>query len=232
MIELKNCILKRKNFTLDIESFKIKDEEKIFLIGASGSGKTTLLKIVAGLESEYSGEYMIDKSKTLPKLNRRGVMFLSQDFALWEHMRASEHLNFMLNGGKSLKNHQESSLFLNYVGLSHKIDSYPHELSGGEKQRLALARVLSAKPKYLFLDEPFSSLDVVLADAMMQLIHDLQIKYKFALIKSTHQYFGIKDSDSLIVVLDNGKIIQKGDWNEISKRPNSEWIKRWVNLVR
>ena len=106
MIVLSDALFQRDNeFSLKVERFEIKEGSKTVLIGASGSGKTTLLRVLAGLEEQFEGEYSVDGQgkENLRELKSRGVMFLSQEFLLWEHLSVIEHINFVLNRGKSLK---------------------------------------------------------------------------------------------------------------------------------
>jgi ABC-type Fe3+/spermidine/putrescine transport system ATPase subunit len=231
MIELHNIRFNRDKFSLKVEELKIVEGKKMVLVGASGSGKTTLLRLLSGLEERFEGEYYIDGEKDLKELNQRGVMFLSQDFLLWEHLSVIEHLNFVLNGGKSLKEHQESIIFLEMVGLSYKKESKISQLSTGERQRLALARALSAKAKYLFLDEPFSNIDVVLAHELIEIIEERQKIDRFAFVQSTHHHLGFKRDHTQIVILSRGEIIQQGEWNEIQQNPKNRWVEQWVDLV-
>jgi len=233
MIELKNIRLRREKFLLRVDKLEIKEGQKIFLVGASGAGKTTLLEILAGLEENFEGEYRLDNisKEKLPPLNQRGIMFLSQEFGLWEHLSVIEHIAFVLNKGESLETTKEAKEFLEIVGLLDKKDSKITQLSTGQRQRLALARALSAKPKYLFLDEPFSNVDIVLAYELIDIINKRKEIDKFALIQSTHHPFGFKDRGSRIIILSDGEIIQQGEWSEIQKNPKNKWIKRWVELV-
>jgi len=234
MIYLKNCLFNRENgFHLTIDILKIEESSRVILVGASGSGKTTLLRILAGLEENFSGHYEIDgvARDHLGSLKERSVMFLSQDFLLWEHLNVIEHINFVLNRGKHLKNTQESLYFLEMVGLVHKKESKIYQLSTGEKQRLALARALSAKARYLFLDEPFSNIDLVLAQELIEIIEQRQNIDKFALVESTHHHLGFEKETNQIVILNSGKIIQRGTWHEIQNSPKSSWVEKWVNLV-
>ena len=234
MIVLSDALFQRDNeFSLKVERFEIKEGSKTVLIGASGSGKTTLLRVLAGLEEQFEGEYSVDGQgkENLRELKSRGVMFLSQEFLLWEHLSVIEHINFVLNRGKSLKETPESREFLEMVGLIYKKNSKISQLSTGERQRLALARALSAKAKYLFLDEPFSNIDVVLAHELIELIEERQKVDGFALVKSTHHHLGFKKDNSQIVILDGGKIIQQGAWSDIQKNPKNRWVEQWVDLV-
>jgi ABC-type Fe3+/spermidine/putrescine transport system ATPase subunit len=234
MIVLENCLLKRENnFQLIIEKLTINKDSNTFLIGPSGSGKSTLLRILSGLESHFKGNLIVDGNgeKYLPPLNDRNIMYLSQELFLWENLSVEEHINFVLNKGRNLKNNKESEFYLSMVKLMNKKTSNIAQLSTGERQRLALARALSAKAEYLFLDEPFSNIDVVLADELNSIILDQQKRDKFGLITSTHNHIGLKGSDSKIIILDNGKIIQEGNWEQINQKPKNEWVKKWLDLV-
>lgn len=234
MIEIKSCHFERdSNFCLEVERLTIAPNSRTVLVGASGSGKTTLLRVLAGLEEGFHGEYKLNGTnrENLDRLKERKIMFLSQDFLLWEHLSVVEHLNFVLNRGKSLKEHSESELFLKMVGLLYKKKSKISQLSTGEQQRLALARALSAKADYLFLDEPFSNIDVVLANELIGIIEERQKIDRFAFITSTHHHLGFKKEGSHIIILANGKIIQQGAWHEIQKNPKTRWVEQWVELV-
>lgn len=149
-----------------IEGFNLHIEkgEIVSLLGGSGSGKSTILRLIAGLEIPYVGNITVnDVTLTSPskhvKPEDRQIGMVFQDYALFPHMNVRKNI---LYGIKHLdKSEQEIRLneVLKLVELEHKIDSYPHELSGGEQQRIALARSLATKPDLLLLDEPFSNLD-------------------------------------------------------------------------
>ena len=234
MIRVKDILFQRDNgFELKVKELTIEEGSKTVLVGASGSGKTTLLRVLVGLEEGFEGDYWLDgqPQKALKGLEKRGVMFLSQELLLWEHLTVIEHINFVLHRGKSLADTQESLEFLEMVGLIYKKNSKISQLSTGERQRLALARALSAKAKYLFLDEPFSNIDVVLANELLELIEKRQKIDGFALVKSTHHHLGFRADNAEIVILSGGEIIQKGKWNDIQQNPKNKWVEQWVNLV-
>lgn len=234
MITLNNYKFnKYDNYLLDVDSLKIDDGERIFIVGPSGSGKTTLLRALCALEDESYGELNIDgkpiKGFHDKNLKDISIMLLTQELGLWPHMSASEHISFAITKGKSIK--EDSYYWLELVGLGHKASSKPHELSGGEKQRLALARALSIEPKYLFLDEPFANIDTVLASELLKTIDLEQEKRGFTLVKTTHHYLGLQDEKTSIIIVNDGKIIQKGKWMDIKQNPLDEWTKKWIGLV-
>lgn len=234
MITLKNYKFNRyENFSLKIEDFKIVTGERVFIVGPSGSGKTTLLRALCALEDKLNGELTIDnkliKNSHDKILKELSIMFMTQDLGLWPHMNTSEHISFAMSKGKSIK--QDVHYWLDLVSLSHRSLNRPHELSQGEQQRLALARVLCTQPKYLFLDEPFANVDLVLAQELLEMVDKEQQKRNFTLVKITHQYFGIKDEKTSIIVMDEGKILQKGKWMEIRDNPQNEWVEKWLRLI-
>lgn len=232
MITLDSCVVKKGNhFSLTIDKLSLEKGHKYFIIGASGSGKSTLLHVLTGLEP-FTGK--LSKNKTIPSSSsnyKKGLMYLSQEYSLWNHMSVSEHINFTLTQGKNLKIQEETAYYLKLVNLSHKIKQKPHELSGGEKQRLALARALAAKPEFLFLDEPFANIDIVQADILMRMLENEQKKQGFALVKVTHHFVGIKDINSMIIFLEEGKITFQGTFQEIIQTNISPWVEKWKELL-
>lgn len=232
MIKLKNySILVSSNFQMNVNTLEINDSARVFIVGPSGSGKTTLMKALAGLHTEYSGTHEINGEVIVPPtpLYHYGIVFLTQEIGLWPHMTSSEHVAFVMSRGKSLT-HDKSMFWLEFVGLKNKAKVKPASLSGGEQKRLALARALSVKPNFLFLDEPFANIDPVLANELMIRIDREHKKSKFTLFKVTHHYFGLKDHNTIIVVVVEGRIIQVGRWIDILQNPKGEWTKKWIEL--
>ncbi len=220
------------DFKLMVEALSIPSNSSTYIIGPSGSGKSTLLKLICGLESFVTGDIRIDEYdlrrvvKT-DQLYRLQMMFMSQELGLWPHMSALEHLQLVLD----TKDADEAVVWLSKVQLSHKADARPYQLSGGERQRLALARALAVRPKYLFLDEPFSNVDLVLADELLSIIHQEQRLSLLTLIQISHYTMGLEDPDANIVVLDNGSIVQQGNLNEIKNNPIGKWSEKWVSML-
>jgi len=232
MITLESCLVKKGNhFSLTVDNLTLEKSQTYFIVGASGSGKSTLLHVLTGQEP-FTGKLSKDESilSSSPKY-KKGLMYLSQEFSLWTHLTVSEHVNFTLTQGKSLKMQGETVYYLNLVNLSSNSEQKPHELSGGEKQRLALARALAAKPEFLFLDEPFANIDIVQADMLMRMLKSEQEKQGFALVKVTHHFVGIKDINSMIIVLEEGKITFQGTFQEIMQKNISPWIEKWKALL-
>lgn len=179
--------------TVDFE-LECKKGELVCLLGKSGSGKSTVLNIIAGLEQNDKDfleklEIWLD-GKRIEKLKPRnreiGMVF--QSGALFNHLNVVQNVSYGLisKGMKKSLAYKKSSEFLNLVELSGFENRFIQTLSGGEKQRVALARTLICEPKLILLDEPFSALDTDLRISLCQKLKDLQQKIKFTAIMVTH----------------------------------------------
>jgi NitT/TauT family transport system ATP-binding protein len=196
MIEINN-IWKRygDNVILENISASVKEGEFITLVGASGCGKSTFLKMLLGNETPSQGSILLDGKPipTEPDADR-GVVF--QQYSVFPHLsvlenvaiaRAFEKTKFGFLWGSAKKAAQaEAAELLNIVGLSHMQHRYPDELSGGMRQRLAIAQALILKPRILLLDEPFGALDPGIRADMHELVLDLWSRHKLTIFMVTH----------------------------------------------
>ncbi|WP_372803761.1 ABC transporter ATP-binding protein, partial [Paracoccus seriniphilus] len=151
-------------------SFTVSPGEVACLLGPSGCGKSTTLRIIAGVDMQDSGSIHVDGKLVCDTVyrvppERRAIGLMFQDFALFPHLPVSENVAFGLKGGYRA-NRERVGALLERVHMSRHVDSYPHELSGGEQQRVALARALAPQPRVLLMDEPFSGLDERLRDGI------------------------------------------------------------------
>lgn len=191
-------------------NLEIRKGENFGIFGGSGCGKTTILRIIAGLERPESGNiYLRGKKVTSDNIfiqpEDRNVSFIFQDLALWPHMTVKEHLKFVLNDSNKIDE------ILDACGLSNHKKSKPSELSGGEKQRLAIARAIAQKSDIFLLDEPLSSLDLSIKEEIKKLLKKLQREYKLTLVYVTHDIFEIVDICDKIAMIKDGKISNIGD---------------------
>ncbi len=178
-----------ENFSLIIER-----GERIVLFAKSGSGKTTLLRMIAGLEACAAGRILLDdvllteEKKIIVPPEQRGIGMVFQDLALWPHLRVGENITLALKvkGMRAKERQLALEMMLQKVGLEGFADKKVYELSGGEQQRVALARTLIVKPKIILMDEPLSSLDRELALMLRAEILQLQQEYGFTLLYVTH----------------------------------------------
>ena len=174
-------------------SLKIEKGECFTLLGPSGCGKTTLLRLIAGFEVPDEGKIFIEgrevsNPKKVEHPSNRHVGMIFQDLALWPHMTVKENIAFGLKGNKMRREDRERKIkkILSTINLEGHLNRYPHQLSGGEKQRLAIARALSLKPHILLLDEPLASLDPLLSKELQKTILNLQKELQITLIYVTH----------------------------------------------
>jgi len=196
-------------------SFDIKPKEFIAIMGASGSGKTTMLRILGLLDKPTAGDYTInnlnivhlpEEERNYYRLTQLGYVF--QDYALINEMSALENVSILsLMEGKSKKEAiKVASAALQKVGLGDKLNRVPNELSGGEKQRVAVARAIAKTPKILFADEPCANLDTRTSKQVLEVLKELNTKYGQTIVMVTHESWHTKYVSRLIE-LEDGLIV-------------------------
>lgn len=199
---------------VDHVGFSVEAGQVACLLGPSGCGKSTTLRLVAGVDLPDSGRILVDgkpvcdgKFHIPPERRSVGLMF--QDFALFPHLPVSENVAFGLKGGYSANRAHVDEL-LERVRMSSHIDSYPHELSGGEQQRVALVRALAPQPRVLLMDEPFSGLDERLRDGIRDETLALLKEEGTAVLLVTHEPDEAMRMSDQILLMRDGRIVQQG----------------------
>ena len=190
ILTLKNISFSYKDkLIFDNYNFVINKEEIIAIIGPSGCGKSTLLKIINGLETEYSGDVLLNgiNVNNIP-VNKRDIVLMFQDNLLFPHMTIFENIEFSLKMKKYPKHKIKNMVdeVAKDIHLQDKLNKYPRELSGGQQRRVALARAVISKPKLLLLDEPFTGLDKEIKLEIMNLVRIIREKYNTSIIFVTH----------------------------------------------
>jgi len=195
--------------------FTIESNQTLAILGASGSGKSTLLSIMAGLDPEYDGSVQLfgNELKDLSEderssLRKNNVGFVFQSFLLIPELNALENICLPLEiSGKINPTEQvNAQLLLDKIGLSDRSKHYPNTLSGGEQQRIALARAFITKPKILFLDEPTGSLDFENGQRIVELLFDLNSEYGTTIVMVTHDT-DISQQCDKVLVLKSGMLV-------------------------
>ena len=216
----KKQVLKKINFSLKKDSISC-------ILGPSGSGKTSLLKLIAGLDRVQTGKIKINGKEVSTKSNhlpteKRNIGFLFQDYALFPHLTVKQNLEYPINYRTSPHTIND---IISLIKLPNSLHKYPHELSGGEQQRVALARSIISNPDILLLDEPFSSLDLNLReDVRDDTLHLLQ-KSNVSVIIVTHDPFEAMFISNQINIMDtNGEIVQSGSPAELYNNPISSYV--------
>jgi len=176
-------------------SFEIAVAERVGLMGPSGSGKSTLLNCLGGIDRPDSGEVFIAgegltamSERDLARMRRETVSTVFQFFHLLPTLSAAENIEFPLQllGISAAERTQRVDELLQEVNLNHRRDALPDQLSGGEMQRIAIARALAPRPKLILADEPTGNLDTASGDAVLQLLDRLTERYRSALVLVTH----------------------------------------------
>ncbi|MEL6919603.1 MAG: ABC transporter ATP-binding protein [Pseudomonadota bacterium] len=205
-------------------SLKAEAGEVICLLGPSGSGKTSMLRVAAGLEPQTSGRVTMngqviagDGVFVPPEKRQVGLMF--QDFALFPHMTVMDNVRFGLKNLGRSGSVDEARRAIERVGLDHHTYDYPNVLSGGEQQRIALARALAPRPSVMLMDEPFSGLDTRLKDEIRAQTLNVLRETRATTIVVTHDAEEAMRMGDRIALLRNGQIVQFGTAQELYHRP-------------
>jgi ABC-type sugar transport system ATPase subunit len=198
--------------------------QRIAIAGATGSGKTTLLKIIAGLIQPDAGDVIFDGTRIKGPLEKLlpghiQIAYLSQHFELRNHYRVEELLQ-MANKLSGL----DAKLVFEVCRIDHLLNRWTDELSGGERQRIAFARALVTDPKLLLLDEPFSNLDAIHRNLLKTVINDIEERLNTTCLLVSHDPVDSLSWADEIIVLHQGKIIQKGIPEEVYNRPINEYV--------
>ncbi len=173
-----------KKLIIDNYSFYVDKGEILMIKGKSGIGKSTLLRLISGLEELKNGKIFLDGIEiTNEKIENRNIGYLFQEFALFPHLSVYGNISF---GLKKEDKKEKTARLLELIELKGYEKRYPHELSGGEKQRVALARSLAVMPKLLLLDEPFSSLNMELREKIRLDLKDILKKIGITTIIVSH----------------------------------------------
>ena len=195
-------------------SFKVEDGEFVFLIGASGAGKTSIIKMLLREIKPTSGEIIVDdvnivklRNRKIPQLRKTmGVVF--QDFRLLEGKTVFDNIKYPLQilGVSKRVITKRVTEILELVGLSDRANSFPNQLSGGEQQRVCIARALVNKPKYLIADEPTGNLDPNTSEGIMKLLLDVNAKGTTVIV-STHDRDIVNKLKKRVISMDHGEMI-------------------------
>lgn len=196
------------------------------LIGSSGSGKTTLLRLLAGMERPdagriLSGENELSSATRFVPIEKRRIGLVFQDFALFPHLNVLENVMFGLRHISKADRAPLATSWLERLGLAHRIDAYPHHLSGGEQQRTAIARALAPEPVAILLDEPFSGLDPAMRDQVRDAALDAVRTANIPALLVTHDASEALVHADTIAVIDSGRILQSGAPEMVYQKPAS-----------
>lgn len=218
-------------------SLRVKNGELIVILGPSGCGKSTLLTAISGLKKPTSGSIIFGETCLFSKhkhINvppeQRNIGFVFQSYALWPHMSVYQNIAFALKAKRYKKDVIKGMVddILETVHMSEYADKYPGELSGGEKQRIALARSLVYQPSVLLLDEPLANLDANLKTSIMREIKEIQRKLGITTIYVTHDQSEAFEIADRIVIMNEGEIMQKGSPRQVYRNSKNVFVADFI----
>ena len=190
-------------------SFSLEDGEFAVVLGSSGAGKTTLLNLLGGMDDATSGEIVLDNKKVtsidkkgLCEYRRNDVGFIFQFYNLMPNLTALENVEIAV---EICKNHLDPASVLKEVGLGERTSNFPAQLSGGEQQRVSIARAIAKNPKLLLCDEPTGALDYATGKMILKLLHDVSKERKRLVIVVTHNQ-ALKDMADKVIRIKSGRI--------------------------
>lgn len=218
-------------------NLEVKQKEVVVILGPSGCGKSTLLRCINGLEEIADGSIEIGQDKIDKNFKdwtrvRQKVGMVFQSYELFEHLSVKD--NILLGPLKVQKRDKEevlkeAKIWLEKVGLAHKIDAYPRELSGGQKQRIAIVRSLCMNPELMLFDEVTAALDPEIVREVLEVILNLA-KDGMTMLIVTHEMGFAKAVADRIVFMDNGEIVEENIHKAFFENPKSERAKKFLNL--
>lgn len=233
MIELVNVCKTLGDFHLRDVSFKLEKNEYFVILGPTGTGKTVILETIAGLYKPDKGQILLNNeniNNILPEC--RDIGFVYQEYALFPHLNVRDNIIF----GLKLRNIAPADIdkklkdVTELLSINHLLDRYIGTLSGGEQQRIAIARILVIKPDVLLLDEPLSALDPRTKEDFIKELKKIHKKFNTTTIHITHDFneaFALADR---IGIMKDGRIIQIGSPEEIFYNPNKEFVAKFIGV--
>ncbi|WP_096271043.1 methionine ABC transporter ATP-binding protein [Paucisalibacillus globulus] len=232
--------LNQKQITaVDNLDLTIQDGEIFGVIGYSGAGKSTLIRLLNRLEEPTSGKITIGEqeitalSKDKLRVARQNIGMIFQHFNLLWSRTVSENIAFPLEiAGVSVEEREKRvNELIDLVGLSGRENAYPSQLSGGQKQRVGIARALANNPKVLLCDEATSALDPETTNSILDLLVDINERLGLTIILITHEMHVIRKICNRVAVMENGKIVEKGEVLDVFLKPKQPVTKKFVEQV-
>jgi len=230
MLEVQSIRRHYDEFDLNV-SFEVQDGEILTLLGASGSGKTTSLRIVAGFEHAESGRILVDgKDIQGVAAQHRNIGYVFQDYTLFPHLSVAENIAYGLRARHTPSDTRKRRVaeLLELVGLDDFGPRAVQTLSGGEQQRVAVARALACDPRALLLDEPFSAIDTERREELRRQLMKLQRSLGIPMIFVTHSRSEALYISDRIVVLQKGMVVDSGTPEQLYERPRCAYSARFI----
>lgn len=224
ILSINDLKMKAGDFKLGPINLYIKKGEIFAFLGKTGAGKTLLMELIAGFYNQYEGKIQVHSDFPV------GIVF--QDYGLFPHLTVEDNIAYGLRCRRCNKSEIKSSVedITNLFGINHLLKQYPNTLSGGEKQRTALARTMIIKPELLLLDEPFSALDVSTKEKVYRQIQMVKEKFNCTIILITHDFNeAVRLADRIGIML-NGKIKDVVASNELFAHKRDDEVNEFLGI--
>ena len=210
-------------------SFTVEDGEIISILGPSGSGKTTLLNLILGITDIDSGKLFYNgKDLTRVPMEKRGFNIVFQDYALFPNLNAYQNITYGLKNKPGISTEEEVKDLIMLLNLEEHLDKNIEQLSGVQKQRVALARTMVMKPDILLMDEPLSALDGVIKESIKERIKTIAREFHLTTIIVTHDPEEALTLSDRVMIINNGGISQFAAPEEIIHSPANPFIEEFI----
>jgi ABC-type Fe3+/spermidine/putrescine transport system ATPase subunit len=230
VIKIENLQVELGKFRLRDINLTVADGEYCIILGPTGAGKTILLESLAGLNPLKKGRIWLDgRDITAAQPEKRGISIVYQDHALFPHLSVRDNILYGLKLRRASADEIRNTLdwLTGLLGISHLLPRKPDTLSGGERQKVALARALSTRPVVLLLDEPLSALDQETREGIQEELRMLHDSLKNTVIHVTHDFEEAMALGTRIAVIGEGRLMQVGTPEQIFRQPESPFVARF-----
>ncbi|MCK5802473.1 MAG: ATP-binding cassette domain-containing protein [Lentisphaeria bacterium] len=234
MIKIKNLCRRWGDFALQNVDLEVTGSEYLVILGPCGSGKTLLLETVAGLYTPSAGRVIVngrDVTKLCPEQRRVGLVY--QQYALFPHLSVRANIEYGLKYLKlpKEKRRERSDEMIDLLGIGDIAGrKTPDSLSGGEAQKVALARALAIHPEVLLLDEPLSSLDQQARERVIDILPEINRRLRIPVIHVTHHYSEATALADRVVIMQNGRVVQTGTVNDVFRHPENTFVADFLGI--
>ena len=234
MVRVENISKNLGEFFLKDVSLNVADGEYLMILGPTGAGKTILLETIAGIYPPDKGKvYLNDRDITRLPPRKRNIGMVYQDYMLFPHLTVEKNIKYGLRSKKFDKEEISKRVrkLTDLLDVTHLLHRYPGTLSGGEQQRIAIARALIMDPEVLLLDEPLSALDSETRIKLREELRRIHSLTRTTMIHVTHSFDEAFLLGSQIAIMNNGEIVQVGEPSDVFRKPNCKFVAEFLGVT-